>query len=58
LKVAHNAPEAVKQEEYHLRTATPKVNVWSCIILLAITIAVMAATAEFVSNLLPPRNQQ
>ena len=48
--VAPNAPLEQKQEEHELRTIEPEVNPWSCIILLVVTIALMAVTAEFVSR--------
>jgi Ca2+:H+ antiporter len=43
------APEAIKHHEEELREAKPEVNVWSCIILLIITIVIMGFTAELVS---------
>ncbi|EIN04423.1 hypothetical protein PUNSTDRAFT_108161 [Punctularia strigosozonata HHB-11173 SS5] len=46
LRVAHNAPEEVLHEEHHLQTSRPEVNVWCCIALLLIIIAIMAVTAE------------
>lgn len=49
LQVAPDAPleEQIKEEE--LENAMPKVNVYSCVILLAVSVALMAVTAEFVS---------
>lgn len=49
LTVPHDAPDAIKHEEHHLLQQEPKTNPWLCMILLIITVAVMAATAEFVS---------
>jgi Ca2+:H+ antiporter len=42
----HNAPEEVVHEEKHLATARPEVNVWAALLVLAVTIAIMAFTAE------------
>lgn len=50
LKVAPNAPLKIKEEEKHLRTVDPEINPWACIVLLLITVAIMAVTAEFVSS--------
>ncbi|KIP03693.1 hypothetical protein PHLGIDRAFT_228386 [Phlebiopsis gigantea 11061_1 CR5-6] len=45
--VAPNAPIEHKKEEYHLQITKPEINPWACLILLTITIALMAVTAEF-----------
>ena len=50
LTIPHDAPAALKHEEEHLREEDPLANPWACIILLVATIAIMAATAEFVSR--------
>ena len=49
--VAPNAPLEHKKEEWHLQVTEPEINPWACLILLTITIALMAVTAEFVSVL-------
>lgn len=49
MKVAPNAPLAYHKEEHHLIVVDPEINPWACMILLVITIALMATTAEFVS---------
>lgn len=49
LSVRPDAPAAHKEEEELLREENPEVNVWVCMVLLLVTIALMAATAEFVS---------
>lgn len=49
VKVAPNAPLAYHKEEHHLIVVDPEINPWACMILLVITIALMATTAEFVS---------
>jgi Ca2+:H+ antiporter len=51
LKVAADAPEAVKHKEHELVAEDPEISPWACIVLLVITVAIMAATAEFVSIL-------
>ena len=48
--VAPNAPLEHKLEEAHLKQAEPEINPWVCIVLLLVTIALMAVTAEFVST--------
>lgn len=53
LQIAHNAPKELKEKEHHLNTARPKTNVWACLLLLAVTITVMAVTAEFVRTSSP-----
>ena len=50
LLAAPNAPAEVHDEEHHLEHAEPEINPWVGIILLVITIAIMATTAEFVSG--------
>ncbi|KAJ3555454.1 hypothetical protein NM688_g2569 [Phlebia brevispora] len=47
LKVAPNAPQGVVKQEEHLKEEQPKINTWACLIMLAVTVAIMAATAEF-----------
>ncbi|KAI0085229.1 hypothetical protein BDY19DRAFT_966909 [Irpex rosettiformis] len=47
LKVAPNAPEQLKHEEHMLEQTEPEINPWACVLLLVITVAIMAATAEF-----------
>lgn len=42
------APEALKEEEKRLAEAEPEVNQWVLIVMLLISIAIMAATAEWV----------
>lgn len=44
-----NAPEEIHKHEIHLAQADPEVNPWFCVTFLVVTIAVMAATAEWVS---------
>ena len=39
----------VRKEE-ELEEATPEVNVYACVILLAVSVTLMAVTAEFVSE--------
>lgn len=43
------APLELKREELHLATADPEVNQWVCLVMLALTIGIMATTAEWVS---------
>jgi Ca2+:H+ antiporter len=45
-----NAPMAARNEEENLDTEDPELNQWVCIVMLIITIALMAATAEWVSG--------
>lgn len=40
-------PEELRRHKSYLKKGTPEVNVWSCILLLAITIPLMAGTAEW-----------
>ncbi|CAL1702750.1 unnamed protein product [Somion occarium] len=47
LKVAPNAPLELKQEEHHLTQIEPEIGPWACILMLAVTVAIMAATAEW-----------
>ncbi|KAL0580930.1 hypothetical protein V5O48_001124 [Marasmius crinis-equi] len=47
LKTDPNAPVAVKHEEDQLLHEEPEVSQWVCIAMLVITIALMAATAEW-----------
>ncbi|KAJ7591409.1 hypothetical protein C8J56DRAFT_1136827 [Mycena floridula] len=46
-RVAENAPAELKHQEEHLANTDPEVNVWVCMTMLAITIALMAVTAEW-----------
>lgn len=48
--MAADAPEAFKHEATHLQETDPEVNQWVCLVMLAICIGLMAATAEFVSG--------
>ena len=48
LTVPHDAPEELKHEEKHLREEEPLTNPWACMILLVVTVAIMAVTAEMV----------
>lgn len=41
------APNAIKERERHLAQEIPKANSWVCLGAIAITIALMAATAEY-----------
>ncbi|KAF6762811.1 hypothetical protein DFP72DRAFT_877002 [Ephemerocybe angulata] len=55
-------PAALKEEEHHLQTNDPHINQYICIALLAVTIGLMAATAEWSpillgSSLLSPSNE-
>ena len=49
LQLAPDAPEELKAEEQELHEAQPLTNVWACMLMLAVTVALMATTAEFVS---------
>jgi Ca2+:H+ antiporter len=44
-----DAPEELRERERHYETGDPEVKVWACLLMLAVTIAIMAATAEWVS---------
>jgi Ca2+:H+ antiporter len=44
-----DAPEELKKAEWDFAHQDPETSPWVCIILLAITVAVMAYTAEIVS---------
>jgi hypothetical protein len=46
------APAALKQEEYELIATDPEVNQYVCIAMILVSIGIMAATAEWVSNVL------
>jgi len=48
LKPHPQAPLALLHEEKHLVNDEPEVSQWVCMVMLAITIALMAATAEWV----------
>ncbi|KAI8976412.1 hypothetical protein BD414DRAFT_423311 [Trametes punicea] len=47
LTVPHDAPVEIHLEEKHLLEEEPRVNSWACMILLIVTVALMAVTAEF-----------
>ncbi|KAK7470975.1 hypothetical protein VKT23_002389 [Stygiomarasmius scandens] len=58
LKPDPQAPLALIHEEKHLVNDEPEVSQWVCMVMLAITIALMAATAEWlVDSIEPVRNQ-
>jgi len=42
-----SAPQALHDEERELALKQPKVNSWVCVVMLVVTIAIMAVTAEF-----------
>lgn len=44
------APEALKREEELLLIVDPEINQWVCLGMLAVTIGLMAATAEWVGT--------
>lgn len=48
--VQPNAPKAIHEEELYLHTTDPELNQWVAIVVLIITIGLMAATAEWVSD--------
>lgn len=48
LSAGSDAPAALRQIEHELAHEAPLVNPWFCITFLIITVAIMAATAEFV----------
>jgi len=45
-----HAPQAFKEHEYRLQQVEPEINQYVGIALLAVTIAIMAGTAEWVSR--------
>ena len=47
LELHPTAPDALKERERDLAVEDPKANSWVCLGAIAITIALMAATAEF-----------
>ncbi|PPQ92382.1 hypothetical protein CVT25_008732 [Psilocybe cyanescens] len=47
LAAAPEAPAGLKEHIAHLKNDDPEVNQWVCIVMLAICIALMAATAEY-----------
>ncbi len=49
-QLSPDAPEEMKAMEQKLREAQPLTNVWACMIMLAVIVAIMAITAEFVSR--------
>lgn len=51
LQLPPDAPAELKEKEEELAEAEPEVNPWACIILLLVANAIMAVTAEFVSEL-------
>ena len=46
-------PEALKDKIAYYQNTDPQVNQWVCLVMLTICIGIMAATAEWVSDLLP-----
>lgn len=48
LAAAPEVPEGLKEHIAHLKNDDPEVNQWVCILMLAICIGLMAATAEYV----------
>ena len=44
-----DAHPAIKHEEARLLAEEPKTNAWACMLVLTLTVAMMAATADFVS---------
>lgn len=52
MKVRPDAPEALREEEKEYLEGDPEVNQYVCLLILTVVIAIMAATAEWVS--LPP----
>ncbi|KAJ7593441.1 hypothetical protein C8J56DRAFT_498096 [Mycena floridula] len=48
------APSELKEAEHHLMTAEPEVNQWVCLVMLAVTIALMAATGEWLVDSIEP----
>lgn len=48
LRPSAEAPVALKHEEEHLIATDPEVNQWVCLVMIAVSIAFMAATAEWV----------
>lgn len=51
LRVHPDAPEEIKQQEWHLAHAEPEVNQYVCIALLVVAVAIMAFTAEMVNSI-------
>ncbi|RPD56827.1 hypothetical protein L226DRAFT_469043 [Lentinus tigrinus ALCF2SS1-7] len=47
LTVPQDAPDAIKHHENELLEEEPLTNPWACMIILVITVAIMAVTAEF-----------
>ncbi|KAI0699514.1 hypothetical protein C8T65DRAFT_581067 [Cerioporus squamosus] len=47
LTVPADAPAAIKHHEHELLEEEPLTNPWACMIMLVITVAIMAVTAEF-----------
>jgi len=47
LTIGPNAPKALVAHEEELQHVDPETNPWACIVLLLITVAIMAATAEW-----------
>ena len=50
LSVPHDAPEELKEHEQRLREEEPLTNPWACMIMLLIIVALLANTAEWVSD--------
>ncbi|KAG8720062.1 hypothetical protein FRC09_010155 [Ceratobasidium sp. 395] len=58
LSVPHNAPEAEKRQEHELEHEDPQINPWFGFALLAVTVALIAVTAEWlVSSIEQVRDQ-
>jgi Ca2+:H+ antiporter len=57
--VSHpDAPEALKKHERLLMMQEPQVNPWICVILLGITVALVAVTAQFLVDSVEPLRLQ
>jgi hypothetical protein len=50
LRIRPDAPEALKHEERKFFEEEPEVNQYVCIVVLLLSIAIMAATVEWVSR--------
>ena len=49
-----SAPDAIKEKERHLAEADPEANSWVCLGVIAITIGLLAVTAQFLVDTLEP----
>ncbi|KAF9534980.1 hypothetical protein CPB83DRAFT_755170 [Crepidotus variabilis] len=58
LHLAPNAPEAFRHEAEKLKREDPEVNQWVCIIMLAICLALMATTAEWLVESIEPVREE